>query len=171
MAAPLVIVGILNEPLPSITADTADTLWLESLAERFRSWLAVCEQGGIHDAKKHLYDLFNLVMFPLKPGREMPTKLRFSQNVALVEPFSTPQGIQNQNASLDSWEILRLKSKMPGARLFVTAENTMCVCKDAQQVDVVVWLPMRHSRFVCVGRCLVLRHGSCGTLVRLGAIE
>jgi hypothetical protein len=101
-AAPLGIVGTLSEPLPSITANTADTLWLESLAERFRSWLAVCEQDGIHDANKHLYDLFNLVMFPLKPGREMPTKLWFSQNTALVEPYSTPQGIQKQNASLDS---------------------------------------------------------------------
>jgi hypothetical protein len=52
VAAPLAIVGTLSEPPPpSITADTA-TLWLESLAERFRSWLAVCEQDGIHDAPR-----------------------------------------------------------------------------------------------------------------------
>ena len=109
-------------------------------------------------------------MFPLKPGREMPTKLRFSHNVALVEPFSTPQGIQNQNASLDSWEILRLKSKMPGAKFFVTAGNTMCVCKDAQQVDVVVWLPMRHSRSsasVPWSEAWILRHAGTSGCYRV----
>jgi hypothetical protein len=44
------------------------------------------------------------------------------------------------------WDILRLKSKIPGVRFFVTAGNTMCVCKDAQQGDVVVLLSMRHGR-------------------------
>lgn len=148
VAAPLGIVGTLSEPLPSITADTGDKLWLESLSERFRSWLAVCEQDGIHDANKRLYELFSAVLCPFRPGREIPTKLWFCRNAAPVEPYSMPQSVKNQNSSLDSTDILRLKSSMPSGRLFVTAGNTMCVCKDAQQGDVVAFLPMDNGELL-----------------------
>jgi hypothetical protein len=143
VAVPLGFVGTLSEPLPSISADTDDKLWLESLSKRFRSWLAVCEQAGMHGANMRLYELFSgLLRYPQRLGREKLTKLWFCQNVAPLELDPTPYSTSSQNASLDFLEILTLKSRTPSGRLFVTAGNTMCVCKDAQQGDVVFFLPM-----------------------------
>jgi hypothetical protein len=86
VVVPSGIVGTLSEPLPSISADTDDQLWLESLSERFRSWLVVCEQDRIDDANMRLYELFSGFMrYHRGLGREELTKLWFCQNVAPLE--------------------------------------------------------------------------------------
>jgi hypothetical protein len=148
VAAPLGTVSTLSEPLPSITIDIGNELWLESLSGRFRSWLVVCAQDGIHDANERLYELLTAVLRPWmssssRPRREIPTisrKLWFCQNVAPIEPYLKTR--RAKNVSLCSRDILRLKSKLSSGRLFITAGNTVCLCKDAALGDVVALLPM-----------------------------